>query len=383
MLKQIKTKDGIMFHTVHFFGGQRSPQRSTGTSVRREAERIDRERQVAFEAEVTERLSGKPALPPLTIDLMAQWKRQESVDKELHTQYATADSDRYFTYLSQHPWNFNRVTVEDRWAYVRMRRAQLTKSGNPPFYRSLKRELYFLGWGLKKAKKKGYPIELDLEMPDFPDERKHEKTRGHMIPVDYFKAWRAHLPPAEADQVLVQVLTGLRHGELRQLDLSFVRTHCEAPTPGVVAYIDLPVHVCERERTVALTQAAYAALQRILPVAAGQKSKIFKRAAEAAGLPRAPHERDLRTTFANMAAIHGGDEKGVDLAMGHLGKGSGRHYQQAYDQRLAKIALCLAASFHPVSPDYSTCQTCPTCNGSGIVTQSGNLAGSETRLKTV
>lgn len=381
MLKEIKNKNGFTYHTIHFYRGQRSAQRSTGTSIRREAERIDRQRQAEFEAEVTEQLSGQPVLPPLTLELMRQWKLQAGRDEKLHAGYVEKDTNRYFELLAQYDWKLKNVTLEQRWEYVRMRRAQLTKSGRAPFYRSLRRELYILGWGLKEAKRRQYQIVLDLTMPKFSKEDRDIRKMGHFLSKEEFQTWRAHLPADLADQALVQIMTGLRHGELRAFELSFVRTSTPCPTPGVVAYADLPQSVCNRERTIALTQEVYDALQRIIPVSPWQKTKAFAKAAKAAGLARTPHERDLRTTFANVAASLGGDSKGVDLAMGHVGNGTAPIYQRTTDPRMAKIALTLAAEYGDGPTDQPTTVRCPHCNGSVTLPGRVNLDNSEKPVK--
>ena len=347
-LRKVKTKDGgFVYHTRHFYRGQRSKQLTTHTAIRREADRIDKERQQAFEKAIDHPSSGPSDHTPLTLDLLYKFyieygrrrgRDETYIDQTLHT---------YFhKWLPLYPWNLTAVTQEDKYRYIDLRRPMLTNTGRPTMYRTICKELSALSQGLKIAGQKGYALNLDSRIPEVPNEPLCDNHRGHYYPVKTLNRWRECIRSRQADYAYIMLLTGIRSSEFRKFSLGMLRTDSEEPTEGIAAYAELPGEITKsgRPRMIAITQSVYEAMQRAFPLKHTNWREAFQGAAKRARTP-IPTERDLRHNFAEVAGLRGGEDTTIDMAMGHNSTTMRRRYQSAHDLRMAGIALYVEGRF--------------------------------------
>lgn len=348
-LKKVKTKEGgFVYHTRFFYKGQRSEQRSTFTSNKREADRIDSERRKAFEMSVDYPTSGPSGKPDLTLDTLFLLYVEHGKRKGRDQDYIHGTIATYFSrWLPLYPWNLAYVTEEDKYRYIEIRRAMLTNKGQPVMYRTIIKELSALSQAMRLAKKKGYKVVFDHEEPEVPEEPLDEKQRGHYYPIPTLQKWMACIRQRQRLYALIQLLTGLRSKEFRRFELSMLRTESDEPTPGIAAYAELPGAITKngKPRMVAITTNVYAAMRQSFPLQSTSWKDAFKGAAKRAGTP-APTERDLRHNFAEIAGLHGGEDTTIDMAMGHNSTTMRRRYQSAHDRRMANIALYVEARFN-------------------------------------
>lgn len=212
-------------------------------------------------------------------------------------------------------------------------------------------ELQNLKRGLRLAEQKGWISKLPTPWPKVKMDPKHQTKRGRFIPPEALRAFLAELPTWLAEEMLFDVLTGLRGGgELRRVTMSWAEPAPSGfPTPGILR---VPAWATKnrRERTVGLSKAALKIMQRRAKEVGGTDVPLFpavqavsvrRRAAKKVGLSIVPHRRDLRHTYATLGDFITGDRKAVQDAMGHATSQMTGKYLHSWDSRTATVAVAV------------------------------------------
>lgn len=238
--------------------------------------------------------------------------------------------------------------------YVKHRRA-CTFGGVPIKGQTIRRELSFLRRGLVIAESKGWLARLPAPWPKLKADPKNTLRSGRFIPPEALRVFVMALPDWLAEEMMFDVMTGLRGGSHRGGELRRVTDSWAEPAPAgfpTPAILRVPAWASKtrKERTVGLPAPALAIFdRRVKATPAGEPLfpyrwaiRARRAAAKKAGLSIVPHRRDLRHTFATLGDYLTGDRKGVQDAMGHSTESMTGHYVHGWDSRTAAIGAAVS-----------------------------------------
>lgn len=225
-------------------------------------------------------------------------------------------------------------------------------------------EVQNLKRGLGLAEQKGWISKLPTPWPKVKMDPKHATKKGRFIPPEALRAFLNELPEWLAEEMLFDVLTGLRGGgELRRVTMSWAEPAPRGfPTPAILR---VPAWATKNrtERVVGLPEVALRIMQRrakergndkpLFP--AVQAVSIRTRAAKKVGLTIVPHRRDLRHTYATLGDYLTGDRKAVQDAMGHATPQMTGRYLHSWDARTATVAASVASALSVGSEEDQAC----------------------------
>ncbi len=310
-------RSGSKFWWYRFQWGGEVYQESAGTEDRREATRTGRERREQIRA-------GKPLDKPrrrgVYLSELGAADVAESEGKGLAPGYLRA-KEIYWRHLLRHfgaESTLASVTYDTVLGYEAARR----KAGRRG--QTIREEVACL----KRAFAIAYRRKLISREPakgDWPiirSDAAHPTKRGKLVPLSDLKAVLARLPAETAEELVFDVLTGLRREELSEVRASWLhktgrdwllRVPADASKTGEARTVALPSQAIDVFRR---------RLERFGPGAPlfppHDWRKRIARACKEAGLSSHLTYRDLRTTFATVAQAKA-DLASVRDAMGHSG----------------------------------------------------------------
>lgn len=186
---------------------------------------------------------------------------------------------------------------------------------------SIIREMGCLRRAVVVAKRKKWLTDL----PEFPTVRRdapdHAQS-GKLHPPEMILAVLQRIPEDARDGMLFCLMTGLRKAELRRVRASWI----EPAPPGadIAAILRLPASSTKtrEERIVGLTIKIMSIVERRrvkgdLLFPRSNYAKTLKAACIALGYDKVITLRDMRHTFATIAALKSGDVRATQAAMGH------------------------------------------------------------------
>lgn len=238
--------------------------------------------------------------------------------------------------------------------YVKHRRA-CTFGGVPIKGQTIRRELSFLRRGLLIAESKGWLSRLPTPWPKLKADPKNMLRSGRFIPPEALRVFVMALPEWLAEEMMFDVMTGLRGGSQRGGELRRVTDAWAEPAPQgfpTPAILRVPAWASKtrKERTIGLPAPALAIFdKRVKATTSGEPLfpyrwaiRARRAAAAKAKLSIVPHRRDLRHTFATLGDYLTGDRKGVQDALGHTTEAQTGTYVHGWDSRTAAIGAAVS-----------------------------------------
>lgn len=309
---------------------------STGTANRDEAEK-----QQSILKDKMKAQTGNPVKRQLTptLTVVGDMDIERARGEGKTASYINNGISLHWKWLSGFFEDTKAVTTESLRAYVTSR----VKAGRRG--QTIKKELTTLKRGLKLGQAAGYAVEVPALWPKISDSDPDEKQEGRLVSRKGLRAFLEELEGEARDLALLAVLTGLRRAELYRIQPGWVREYEGEAIPAVLR---LPGHGTKgrKKREVGLVPAAMAIAKRA-PFKEEHKGAFRFASRRAKEWPRVVHLRDLRHTFATMAADITGDELGVAMVLGHVSGLMTLRYQTMNVARLAKIALAVAKWLDP------------------------------------
>ena len=319
---------------------------SAGTKDRREATRIGRARREEVRAA---KPSDKPQRRGVYLSELAAADMAEAAGKDLSRGYQTA-LEIYWRHLLVHfgpEATLASITYDTVRGYEAMRRKQMW-AGRPIRGQTIREEVACLKRGETIAYRRKL-ISRKREKEDWPTIRgddAHPTKRGNLVRMTDLQAVLALLPDEIAEELVFDVLTGLRREELTEVRADWLRKVGSAWTlavPAVATKTGEP-------RTIGLPQQALDVFRRRLD-RYGSDAPLFpphdwrkriRAACVKAGVPRFTY-RDLRTTFATVAQAKA-DIASVRDAMGHDGVVTTNIYLRGRDEGVIDAGRAVAAA---------------------------------------
>jgi site-specific recombinase XerD len=240
-----------------------------------------------------------------------------------------------------HPRAVTPDLVDD---YVLKRRAEKVTG------QTIRKELQTLRRGLRLARRKGWVSEVFEDWPRLRSDPASKQRSGKRWPVETVVAWLKLLSPELREEMLFDLLTGLRDTELRNARFEWVRRAPEgSPTP---AYLDVPPGAGKDKkngRTIGLTREALAIVARRYQ-AGSSDGTIFGKLAhkfhydkvrKALGLSMNITRRDLRHMFATLGLEETQDVKAIMSALGHNDLRTTARYLSSDLDRTARASVAV------------------------------------------
>ena len=370
--KRRRNSDGTWrestFWWCRFWVAGREIRRSTRETGRREAATAARRLRVELEA-----AAGSPEGWEVTLADLGGWDVMRARARGVTDKQIRSIEDAWVQILNGfgdcHPRHVDYDVCE---AYVMRRRDDGLRG------QSIRKELQALKRGLRIARRKRVIGQLP-EIPTVRSDPPNRKQAGRAHDPTDLVAWLEELaagppqhegaPPMRSTrqaylQAVVVLHTGLRITEARRLKASwFVAAPEGHPVPG---YLELPADAAKTrtDRRVGCPQVVLDAVTELAaelppgePLCPGDHKKAWRGAAQRAGVERIT-ARDLRTTFATLAAQGAGDPAAVQAALGHARLSTTQRYLRTTMERVAgssvEVARAIGMTRLATQPDPPT-----------------------------
>lgn len=219
---------------------------------------------------------------------------------------------------------------------------------------SIRKEFACLRRAWRIAIARGY---VEGPIPAFPSLRSDapdESKAGKRWPVELIQQYLSMLHADARDEIEFAALTGLRIGEIKRVQASWLEPTTSAAVP---AFLSLPPSGTKTRdaRRVPLTAAAYAIVQRRAAAVGHNDVPIFSQSdykkhrarvsrskKNGLGLASVITPRDMRHTFASLAIEGSGDPTAVMRTMGHRDLRMLDRYLSSTSDRQAAVANAVA-----------------------------------------
>ena len=322
-------------------------QESAGTEDRREADRIGRQRREQLRAS---KPSDKPRRRAAYLSELAAADIAESEGKGLAPGYLRA-KEIYWRHLLRH-FGTEATLASVGYETVRGYEAARRKAGKRG--QTIREEVACLKRAFAIAYRRKL-IAVPPQREDWPEIRSdapHPTKRGNLVPLADLRAVMELLPQEIAEELVFDVLTGLRREELTEVRADWLRRDGRSWKLAVPAIASKT----GTARTVPLPSEALAAFRRRLSVY-GDASPLFPkhdwrkriaRACKEAGVRRFTY-RDLRTTFATVAQAKA-DIASVRDAMGHTELVTTNVYLRGRDEGVIDAGRAVQAALMAAKP---------------------------------
>jgi site-specific recombinase XerD len=245
----------------------------------------------------------------------------------------------------------NEITLDDFEHFAAARRAGTIVAGKktlkPASEKTIRNDLITVAVAFKWAERKKYVRENPAKHLELP---KKVKRPPRNLRAEEMKSLRASIADEEfRDVVDFYHLTGIRRSEgvaLRYSEhVDFERKVLTIPQPKQSDYKEFPIRE-DLRRVIVRMKVRAGGDDRIVRYGEGALTKLFRKYADDAGLPKKLTFHSLRHTFATNLASSGVDAWTIQTLLGHKDPESTRVYVHAYNQNLREALDKL-----PVTPN--------------------------------
>lgn len=312
-------------------------RKSTGTSVRREAERIEARAKLEAKAQPDTRVRRG------TLCHVAQQDIARKKEHGKSTGYVTAIT-RYWVILVEHFSDVELASITHE--HVDRFIATMRERGH-----ALKSIKEYIG-----ALRRGFDLgQVELPKPwpvlRVKGQEPNEQRKGKLREVSDLRMWLADLPEDARCMATVALCTGIRREELRRMDRSWIDARGQ---------IHLPAWATKGKsaRTVPLVGPALEAFERAcelrgsdIPFEGRDHKTTYTRASERLGIALPVTLRDLRHTFATWAYEgSAGDERAVNQVMGHAEQTTADRYHTVSNERIWAVVRAAVRKYPYPTP---------------------------------
>lgn len=219
---------------------------------------------------------------------------------------------------------------------------------------TIKRELTVLKAGAKIALRWGLIRSEPNDWPQLKSDPPNVKRAGKFREPELLQQWFALLKRDARDEVMFDVLTGVRAWELKRILVDWFRPVDRGPTRFL---LELPGSATKsrRPRTIGISDRAMAIVdQRLKDGLIGDGGRVFSAVDHRKHRDWASRElklehnitlRDLRHTYATISLWRGGDAEATMRALGHSDLSMTQRYQHSTVERIAQAGAVVDAEF--------------------------------------
>lgn len=344
----LKKREGSPFWWARFKVRGKEHFISTRTTLRRDAEKIERERRAELESaqpapKQAKAEHGLADVAGLDIDrATAEGVQPEVITRAYHQNWKQLTS---FFGADASP----QVVTERTLLHYVLHRKKVGVRGQ-----TIRRELTTLKRGLKLAKRAGWLLDYPENWPKVKSDAPNVNQAGKLRDPADVQAWLNKLPAEAKDEALFAIFTALRATELKRVRYEWIEKAPKgSPTP---ALLRMPPEATKGkyERVVGLSAEAVVIAERAKGRGPHDDGTLFgpetrrnayRRASAALGIYPIVTLRDLRHSHGSLALANGADLKALMSSMGHKDLDMAARYQHSTLSRTAGAAALATSAF--------------------------------------
>lgn len=283
----------------------------------------------------------------VTFDDVAAWDRERGNVEGLESITLRTTYVIHWKNLKRH-LKSPEVAYGDLMHYVAARRQEGVTS------QTIRKELQTLKRGMREARRRGHPLIAPDDWPRLKNDGKSKQRAGKRWPIETFRQWLQLLPDHVRDELLFDLLTGLRYTELKNARHSWVKAAPEGYATPAVLHVPSGAGKDKKEgRLIGLTRAAIEIVMRAaernggvgLIFTQGDHKRHYENARRMLGLEMNITRRDARHMFASIALENSQDATAVMKLMGHQDLKTTARYLHSETSRIASASAMVGAAF--------------------------------------